>query len=304
MIPEWKQIAAQAIEAGEDFTAICDSIKKILISLSSRYRFYIGPDCEADYDLSSPQALDSELQIAMTSVRENFLADQRRSGGIFRSFTSYVSKLSNREQTTVLENYLTVRAWSLVKGRYLEVLCLLVTLGGMESEGFQEIMNVFGKVGPLSVLDEDQRRFIWTQPTLSRTKSGLRAQPDIVITDSDKIVDSKSIHSIIECKCVRQLGAKDIRAEFGKAHDLSVASYTILSYYARPQSLVEAAKILGLDFEIFGLHTKDRSAYLDKTKDLAADLSATLETCKKRKRFVHFLEYSAEEARGKILPQD
>jgi len=304
MIPEWEQIAAQAIEAGEDFTAICDSINRTLISLNSRYRFYVGVDSEPDSDLSNPQALNSELQIAMASARENFLTDQRRSGGIFESFRSYVSELSNSRQTTVLDNYVTVRAWSLVKGRYLEVLCLLVTLSGMESEGFQEIMNVFGKVGPLPVIDEGQRRFTWTQPTLSRTKSGLRAQPDIVITDSDKIVDSKSIHRIIECKCVRQLGAKDIRAEFGKAHDLSVTSYTILSYYARPQSLVEAAKILGLDFEIFGLHTKDRAAYINKTKDLAADLSETLEECKKRKRFLHVLESSAEKTRGKILPQD
>ena len=127
----------------------------------------------------------------------------------------------------------------------------------------------------------------------------MQARPDIVIATSNKKVDSVTIVNVVECKCRSLLDAQDIRREFGKAFDMDVRSYTVLSYYETPQRLKDAAKKLGIDLIDFGLSTSLRQDYLTGQRNLGYDLAETLESVRRSEWFIRTIEHSAVIAAGK-----
>src|SRR5207248_1062978 len=85
-------------------------------------------------------------------------------------------------------------------------------------------------------------------PNVVATLSGMNACPDIVITNEDT-VSQETVIAIRECKCHRRLQSDEIRKECGKATDLTVSSYVIVSYYSVPDRKRRGARGLGLNIE-------------------------------------------------------
>jgi len=115
-----------------------------------------------------------------------------------------------------------VMAWQLV-----EALSLLALLLKADSVFTTEICNIFGKTGPIHFAEDGQDRYLWTQYSIHGQDSDLIGRPDLVVSTIPDPPSPQTVLRIVECKCRKQLGAPDIRGEFGKAHDLRVTSYLI-----------------------------------------------------------------------------
>lgn len=121
-------------------------------------------------------------------------------------------------------------------------------------------------------------------------KSGLKAVPDIVITNASTRVTTSNILSIIECKCRETLGANDIRSEFGKAYDLGTSSYTLVSYNSVTNSLIDAGKELGIEIQVFSLNTPEREQFIRGERDVGEDMAQKLTASRKRRMFLTAIE--------------
>ncbi len=219
------------------------------------------------------------------------------------SFDQFLKKSKNENERKTRLNYAKLRSWDKIKGSFLELLCLLSTLSSVRSSNsVRTVRNVFRSVGPIRIFEEGFYKNLWTQQTLSDTKSGLNARPDLIMTTPEQFVTTKNILSIVECKCVRQLSSTTIRAEFGKAHDLRINSYTIISYYNPDQKIVDGAKRLGIDVVPFRLRTKGRDVYLKNPAQLVEGLSEDLQKSREEKNFLRLLDSAADEARRKLPP--
>jgi hypothetical protein len=164
--------------------------------------------------------------------------------------------------------------------------------------GLQEI-TLFDQAGPIPVLDQETKCFIWSHPSMQSLRSGLKAVPDIVITSSSDGVTASNIISIIECKCRETLGASDIRGEFGKAYDLGSPSYVLVSYYSVPESLIEAGRKLGIDIQIFSLNTSERDRFMRRPQDVGEDMAIKLSSALRRRMFLTAIENRAADIQRK-----
>src|SRR5262249_8696772 len=187
------------------------------------------------------------------------LQREKRAGKDWSTVDQYVKSTSHPKEQTTRRNFLRLLAWGALKGRFLEGLCLISTLSRMSPIGHQPDIDPFGQMGPIHVRDEDEECFLWTRPLVESQRSGLNALPDIVVTRTTDKVSTSNIVSVIECKCRDNLGASDLRAEFGKAYDLGSSSYVLVSYYSVRESLSNAGRGLGIDLQIFSLSTSDRN---------------------------------------------
>jgi len=102
--------------------------------------------------------------------------------------------------------------------------------------------------------------------------SGMNACPDIVITTEAK-VSKETVVAIRECKCHRRLPSDEIRKECGKARDLIVSSYVIVSYYKVSDKKRRGAEGLGLNVEEVGLDAAEREEYVSGERNMAEDLA-------------------------------
>jgi len=103
------------------------------------------------------------------------------------------------------------------------------------------VIHIFGKTGPVEIREDGIVRQLWAQQTLRGDKSALPGRPDLIVTSSREPPHPHNALRIIEAKCVRQLGTHTVRSEFGKAHDLRVATYLTWSFYSPAPRVVVGA---------------------------------------------------------------
>jgi hypothetical protein len=297
MNEEWKITQEDALRGAEDFRAICAAIRKLSAELSSTLAVFVTGQNGCQVPIAVEDAFSHPFQQYQHKAEESFLSGLRRTGSaVSDNFESHLQQIQSDEEKTKIKNFIKLNAWRTFKGIILEVLVLLSTLVKLRPVRNIELPNAFSPSIPIPVDENGNPQFIWCQPSISDSTSGMLARPDIVIATSDQSLDEKTIISIVECKCRSQLNAQDIRKEFGKAYDLKVQSYTILSYYETPQRLKDAAKKLGIDLKDFGLGTDMRDEYLTGQRDLGHDLAETLEEARRAKSFVKTLQITAAAA--------
>jgi len=245
----------------------------------------------------SQESLQRLFANELVKAQLNFLESQREAGNHFRSIEHFIARTPDINEQKVRRNYLRLRAWRGVKGKFLEALCLMSTLTRMTPIGESFEVELFAQEGPLRVRDQDVSCFIWTQQSIQSEKSGLNAVPDIVITKTPEGVTTSNILSIIECKCRDTIGAGDLRGEFGKAFDLGSPSYILMSYNAVPQSVIDGGQALGIDVQVFSLHTPERERFLRGERDVGEDMAVKLLQGRRRRMFLTALEKRASDVR-------
>lgn len=203
-----------------------------------------------------------------------------------------------REDTLVYQTHPVpdVPTWRLV-----EALSLLAVLLKADSVNTRKL-NILGQTGPISFTEDKEIHFLWSQQTLTGQDSLLKGRPDLVITNSADSPSPKNVLRVIECKCKKSLGAQDIRAEFGKAHDLKVTSYTIWSFTAPTQKVVNGAQGLGINLETLSFDTPQRKTFIDMPESLLAHVANTLDVTKKENRYANILIKSGQVASRKLIP--
>jgi hypothetical protein len=273
-----QDIATAALEAKKEFQAIQTTIVQMAVRLRSQCRLYLVTPAEETKPLTEPGALQARFLGFLNK------AQQRIGGGVVHA-----------------QNQAIVAAWNVAKGGFFEVLCLLATLDRLPPASRVKIPNVFGGFRPIPVADAQGPAYLWFQPNIIKTKSGLRARPDLAIARSAQQLDETTIVSVTECKWGKNLTAALVRTEFGKAFDLQVTSYTIVSYKGASDRLKDAARLLGIDVVDFGLGTPQREAYLRQERDLGEDLAERLAIVRTEARFASILQRTAEASGQKML---
>ena len=189
-----------------------------------------------------------------------------------------------------------VQTWKLV-----EALSLLTILIWADEVHTGEVCNLFGRTGPIHFVEDGRDRYLWAQVLLTGADSALGGRPDLIITSSPDVLSETTVLRVIECKCRKNLGASDIRAEFGKAHDLRVASYHIWSFATPAARVVEGAKRLGLDLTALGFDTGWRSDLIANPEYLVNHVGNSLASSRKGMRFAQTLLESGQEIGRKLV---
>lgn len=190
-----------------------------------------------------------------------------------------------------------VRTWQM-----MEALSLLAVVLKAENVRSKEICNIFGRTGPLHIIEEGENRYLWAQALLKGQKSSLGGRPDLLVTFDANPPTPSNILRIIECKCRQSIGAQVIRAEFGKAYDLKVTSYLIWSFITPSQSAIKGAKNLGIDIEALGFDTDMRTELIDSPEALVSHVANTIDMARREARLAKTINATAEKAKKKLLP--
>jgi hypothetical protein len=143
-----------------------------------------------------------------------------------------------------------------------------------------------------------KRQFIWVQPTIVARRSRLNACRDILIT-GQPTTRHANIVGIRDCKCHRRLPSDELRKECGKASDLMVDAYVIVTYHTQSAKLLKGAAALGINIENLGLDTSAREEYIRGEKNLVIDLGRKLSAADEERRFRRTMESDGEAARSR-----
>ncbi|MGE3312052.1 MAG: hypothetical protein AB7O66_18970 [Limisphaerales bacterium] len=185
--------------------------------------------------------------------------------------------------------------WQLV-----EALCLLGVLLRAQQASAPRI-HLFGKSGPVEIVEDGISRHLWAQPSLQGERSALGGRPDLVITSTAETPHSGNALRIIEAKCVRELDTPTLRSEFGKAHDLRVVTYFIWSFYTPPKRIVDGARGLGIELQALGLDSEWREELLRHPELLVAHVANAQSEARSAARFAKALEAAGRDAGGKLV---
>lgn len=147
--------------------------------------------------------------------------------------------------------------------RLLEILSVLTVFEQAESIRGREIRGIAERSEPIEYKSQRGVRFLWTQPTMVGSRSGLAGRPDIVINDSPDEITPENIERIIECKRVKRLGTTVVRSEFAKGYDLGVDIYHIWSFYRPSKKVIDGAEALGINVGDVGFDKGQRAGRLD-----------------------------------------
>jgi len=287
---------SKAKVAHEDREAFYRSLLALATRLQPEWQFRVSTPGVGRERLSL-ESLQRHFTYELVKSQLNFLERQRQAGNHFPSIDHFVASTTDINEQKVRRNYLRLLAWRGVKGKFLEALCLMATLTRMTPIEDSCEIDLFTQEGPLRVRDQDQPCFIWTQQSIESIRSGLKAMPDILITNTPEKVTTKNIVSIIECKCREFIGASDLRGEFGKAYDLGSPSYILMSYNSVPQSVIDGGQELGIDVQVFSLNTPERERFLRGERDVAEDMATKLALGRKRRMFLTAIENRASDVR-------
>jgi len=157
-----------------------------------------------------------------------------------------------------------VATWQLVEA--ISLLCVILRA----DKATAGTISIFGKTGPVEIVEDGKECYLWAQHTIRGEKSALAGRPDIVVTLSNELPHAGNVSRIIEVKCVKTFGAQIIRSEFGKAYDLRVASYLIWSFYTPRESVIAGVRALGIDLQPLGFDTDRRKDLIKSPEALIA----------------------------------
>ena len=282
--------------AHEDREVFYRSLLTLANRLQPAWQFRISMPGEGRERLSG-ESLHRRFTHEIVKAKLSFLERQRQAGNHFPSIEHFIESTPDINEQKVRRNYLRLMAWRAVKGKFLEALCLMATLIRMTPIGDSSEIDLFAQEGPLRVRDQDHPCYIWTQQSVDSIRSGLKAVPDIAITNTPEKVTTKNIVSIIECKCRDSIGASDLRGEFGKAYDLGSPSYILMSYNSVTQSVIDGGQELGIDVQVFSLNTPEREQFLRGERDVSEDMASKLALARKRRMFLTAIENRASDVR-------
>ncbi|MBA3017463.1 MAG: hypothetical protein KJ550_09610 [Proteobacteria bacterium] len=189
-----------------------------------------------------------------------------------------------------------VETWKL-----MEALSLLAVLLKAELIITTDICNIFGKAGPFHFSEGGADRYLWAQATLIGEESSLSGRPDLVVTSDPNRPSASNILQIIECKSGKQIGAPQIRAEFGKAYDLKVSSYLMWSFVTPSKGAIDGAKKLGIDLEPLWVDDDMREALIDNPDVLVSHVANTVEQSRKGARLLSVIKTNTELFNSKFL---
>jgi hypothetical protein len=187
-----------------------------------------------------------------------------------------------------------VPTWKLVEA--LSLLSILLRAGRVRAG----LVNIFGKLGPLEIEEDGLARYVWAQPNLRGDYSDLGGRPDLVVTSSSDPPTPSNVLRVIEVKCSKQLGAQIVRAEFGKAHDLRVATYLIWTFYAASTRVKDGARGLGLDLVELGFDIPRGEDLIRQPGALLSHVAHVQEQARRSSSFLRALEDAGQEARRKL----
>jgi len=188
-----------------------------------------------------------------------------------------------------------VQTWRLV-----EALSLLTVILRSDRARCATI-DVLGKTGPVTIIEDGVERHLWAQQTLGGEMSTLDARPDLIVTSTRIRPYAGNAVRIIDAKCVRKIGSQTVRTEFGKAHDLRVATYLIWSFFSPTERIVAGARGLGIDLEAIGFDTDQRTSLLSDPNVLIGRFAYAQEQARKSQRFAAALQDASDLARRKLL---
>ena len=256
---------------------------------------------------SPPRAFSAqtltECRIAHEQRRaEAFLARARATGKRWRDVPHFLADSRSPAERVLKQNYLKLLGWNGFKGQVLEALCFLAALSRFDSMGHRPTVDVFGENGPLPVYWANGKVFLWTRPTVARSKSGLRAKPDLLCSSSETLTTRQDLQWIVESKCHGQLTSGTLRAEFGKGVDLEVSAYTIVTFNRPSKAILRAASALGIDIRVFPLATDERAEYLAGTRRLEDYLAESLASSRDDQRLARMILAKGDELSRKLLP--
>jgi len=223
-------------KAREDFVEIVDAILRLADLLRLRYILTV-PGAGAfeprpNHDGRAEPAAREQLDEFRKALHAYFESARRKLGA------------------EANENGATKRAWDRTKGKFAEVLTLLVLLRQLSPgsrRGSPEEIDAMEGFDPIELTDRGNRLFLSGQTRMTDTVSGLATRPDLVLATSRDPTPG-TVVQLIECKCVKKLTASVLRNEFGKASDLKAKPfcYTIYSWESVRPKHKEAARRLGI----------------------------------------------------------
>jgi hypothetical protein len=108
--------------------------------------------------------------------------------------------------------------------------------------------------------------------------SALEGRPDLIVTSTREPPHPKNATRIIEAKCVSH---QTVRSEFGKAHELRVATYLIWSFYSPTPRVVAGARGLGIDLEALGFDTNRRADLVQSPEALISRVAYAQEQARR-----------------------
>jgi hypothetical protein len=188
-----------------------------------------------------------------------------------------------------------VPTWQLAEG--LSLLTVLLRADDVSSRA----VKLFVKTGPIEIVEDNLKRYLWVQHSVRGKYSALLGRPDLVVTSSSGLPSADNVVRIVEIKCCRRFGIGMVRAEFGKAHDLRVRSYFIWTYYSQSPRVVAGAKGLGLDVEGLGFDTSLRTTLVSDPAALVSKVAHALEQSRKSERFARQSDEANQDIRRKLL---
>jgi hypothetical protein len=187
-----------------------------------------------------------------------------------------------------------VPPWQLVEA--LSLLSIILRADEVRTNS----VNLFRKTGPIEITEGGLPRFIWSQQYLRGQYSELGGRPDLIVTSSADAPTPTNILRAVEVKCVKDLGTQHIRGEFGKAHDLRVATYFIWSFYKLAPRVKAGAQGLGLDIEELGFDSPLREDIVKRPMVLLSHVSNTLEQARLSRTFARALEDASRDTNLKL----
>jgi hypothetical protein len=188
----------------------------------------------------------------------------------------------------------SVPNWQLVEA--ISLLCIILRADEVRSS----TVELFKKSGPIEIREEGFARFVWSQQYLRGQYSELGGRPDLLVTSSAEHPSPANILRVVEVKCSKDLGTQHIRSEFGKAHDLRVATYFIWSFYRLSPRLKAGARGLGLDIEDLGFDSPFRDDIIRRPMALLSHVSNSLHQARLARTFARALEDANRDTQLKL----
>ncbi|MBN1546669.1 MAG: hypothetical protein JW902_08430 [Syntrophaceae bacterium] len=294
--PDWKTIQSEVQDNAKDYKAIHESILQAASRLSSDCKFYIKMREGSSIPLKDSSSINKKFKEYAKVAQTRLLAEQRRIGATESDdFDQYLSSLISEEDKKKARNRVKHMAWSIAKGHFFKTLVFLVTLSRLSPKAETSYVTLFKRTKPISIVHQGKDRYLRLRPSSKKTKTAMKAIPDIVITRNFGTLSTDNVLSVIECKHRRNLNITDIRQEFGKAFDLGVDNYQIISYYNTQTKLVKAAKQLGIELITFDLHGEEREAFINREKKLEDELGSKIEQSLREASFLSVIRAKSEE---------
>ena len=295
-----KTLANRAHMCREDFLAMSVSMAKVAASLRRRFDVQVTLETGQTVPAAQSDAYDQKFAEYLERSKACWLKQEAQLGRRHTDYDSFLKSVPSTKCADV-ENRTTIRAWSAASGPFLEALCLLADVAKTTSARTVTpvpTLQLFVPCGPIEVFTAGKHQFIWVQPTIVARRSRLNACPDILVT-SQPTTRHADIAGIRDCKCHRRLPSDELRKERGKASDLMVDAYVIVTYHTQSAKLVKGAAALGINVENLGLDTPEREEYVRGEKNLVVDLGRRLAGADEERRFQRTMESDGEVARSR-----